>query len=292
MTKSKLYGLIGAFIAVIIWGSMFRVKSHLLTVLTPIQINFYTAILTATLYLLLHFFTKTSLRLEKKTIGKIMIAGGIGIALTRVSCDIGIKYVGEITASVFSSLIPIMCIIFDSFFRKKRPRLISILSVGLSILGVYLLISTNGQQEFHIAGYLWLFISNCSWIFYCYFCSKWDSSEINDNTFMLYLFFGGGIVLLPSMFAASPSVTFLLRWDIILCFLFLGIVNGIFAYRLFAFAVREVGILTANVINNFMPVITLVIGISSFGAHLSFLQGVGIVVVLLSVIAISWDQKN
>ncbi|WP_313527577.1 DMT family transporter [Anaerotignum sp.] len=289
--NTRTLGVISAFVAVIIWGSVFTVKEYLLNFLDPSQINFINAFITTTFYLITVLITKQSLKVNKRVLCILVLSGIAGISITRLACDIGIKLVGGTAASVFSSLIPVMCVIFECIILRKSTNKVTILSILTSILGIFLVIGMPKGLNNSFIGYLWLFISNCAWILYCHFCSLISDANIKQNISMFYQFGGASLFLLPSLFTNNLDFSVLIRKEILFSLLFLGLANGVIAYGLFTFAVKSIGVLTSNVINNFIPVVTLILNFLFFQQSVGLMQFFGVSLIILSIISITL-QKN
>lgn len=289
MTKQKFYGIISAMIAVIIWGSVFPVKEYLLNYISPLTINFFNALITSVVYLFFVVFSKKNLKIGNKAILKLILAGIIGISITRIACDMGINSVGGVMASVFSSLIPVMCILFDCLFYKKFPNRVTLLSIVISVLGILMVIGIGAYGQIDILGYVFLFVSNCAWIYYCYLSS--DLKKISSSVSMFYQFLGSTVFLCPSLFITKIDYDLMLNTDIIFCILFLGIANGVIAYGLFSIAIKIIGVLSSNIINNFIPVVTLIIGIM-FGERIIISQILGVILIIFSILCITIYNKR
>lgn len=288
----RILGIVSGFIAVLIWGTVFTVKEYLLNFLHPAQINFFNALITAVVYLITVILCKQSLNVDKKAFFNLILAGIAGISVTRLTCDFGINLVGGTIAAVFSSLIPIMCVIFDFIFLKKHTNKTTLVCIFISVIGIFMVIGMPDRESGSFSGYFWLFLSNCAWLIYCHFSSIANTTNIKQTTAMFYQFGGATLFLLPSLFTNHIELSICIRKDILFSLLFLGIANGVVAYGLFTYAVKSIGVLTSNVINNFIPVVTLIMNFIFFHQRVSLLQISGVILVIQSILFITFKKSN
>ncbi|WP_317856147.1 DMT family transporter [Chakrabartyella piscis] len=294
MNQEKVKGLLACILAVSIWGGVFAIKGYLVNYLSAFQINFFNALITVTIYGLICLVQKTSLKVSLPMAKRMLIAGIVGIMGSRLTCDTGIKLVGSVTASVFVSVIPVMCVIYDMVFYKKKMNKRTIVGALVSILGVYIIVSSGEAQSFSIVGMGSLFLSNLAWIFYSYICA--DASKLPKSRIVMlfYQFLGSLMVLSTIVFTVDPIPTqAFTNVGVVAGILFLGVFNGVIAYICFAYATKVLGVITTNGINNCIPIMTMIFSVLFFGASVSGMQAFGVLLTVgaITVVAISQMEK-
>lgn len=152
-------------------------------------------------------------------------------------------------------------------------------------------ISAVTGQNISVLGCVAGFVSNAFWIAYCYALRYMEKYNIDAMVFLLYQFLGATICLIPFMFAEGIHIEAVARGDVLAGLLFLGFANGLLAYGLFNYAVRVVGILIPNVINNFIPVVTIGMGVIFFHTEVNLYQYIGIFLILVSILIISMKKE-
>ncbi len=291
MSVTKFEGIFCGLIAVVIWGSVFTLKEYLLKFLSPMHINLFNVIITTAIYFIIILLKRKSFRVGRAVIRKLLLAGIAGISVTRIACDIGINFIGGVSASVLASLIPVMCIMFDLFFLKKRLDKTVITSISASVIGVMMIIGISGVSSGSLFGYFAVFVSNCAWIFYCYINDGLKAEGVEQYTAMFYQFLGAMVILLPSFFIGNIDLRIVFRADILSGLIFLGIANGVIAYGFFSVAIKTVGVITSNIINNFIPVVTLALNTFFLKTSVSAVQLMGVGLIIFSVIVVSKNRE-
>lgn len=295
MNQEKVKGLLACILAVSIWGGVFVIKGYLVDYLSAFQINFFNALITATIYGLICLVQKTSLKVSAPMAKRLLIAGIVGIMGSRLTCDTGIKLVGSVTASVFVSVIPVMCVIYDMVFNKKKVNKRTIFGAVVSIFGVYIIVSSGEAQNFSIVGIGSLFLSNLAWIFYSYICA--DASKLPQSRIVMlfYQFLGSFLVLSTIVFTVDPvDPEVLTNMGVVAGIIFLGVFNGVIAYICFAYATKVLGVITTNGINNCIPIVTMIFSVLFFGTSVSGMQAFGVLLTVgaVSIVAMAQMEKT
>lgn len=293
MNKEKVYGILCAMATVCIWGGVYVIKGYLLLHLSAFQINFFNAMITAGIYGMICLCKKTSLKISMPMAKRLMLAGVVGIMGSRVTCDTGIRLVGSVTASVFAALIPIMCVFYDVFYRKKKINRKTAIGVLISVVGVYIIVANGESGTFNLFGYACLFLSNAAWIFYSYICADTSKLPENRNVMLFYQFLGSFIVLSLVVGVADPiNPEAFTHMGVVLGVIFLGIVNGVIAYTCFAYATKTVGVITTSGIGNCTPIMAMVWGLLFFGTTITLTQVVGVLLTVGAITMVTFSQIN
>lgn len=291
MNREKIYGVLAGLTSVSIWGGVYVIKGYLLEYLTAFQINFFNALITACIYGLICLATKTSLKLPASMIKRMLIVGIVGIMGSRITCDTGIRLVGSVTASLFASLIPVMCVLYDVFYRKQKTNRKTVVGIMVSVIGVYIMVSNGNGDNFNIFGYFCLLLSNAAWIFYIYICADTSKLPDNRNVMLFYHFLGSFLALSLVVFTVDPiNPQAFSHVGVILGVIFLGLVNGVIAYTCFAYATKTVGAVTTSGISNCTPIMAMIWGVLFFGTNVSLVQAFGVLLTAIAITVVTFSQ--
>lgn len=290
--KSTLAGCAAAYGAVLIWSASYTVKAPLLQYLSATEVVFLQYLFAIPLLGLLAVRQGARMRIPLRRAAGFLCSGMLGIALYQVLVNTGIGMVGSVLATVFSGLIPSMCLVPELLLFHKKATRAQIVSILASVLGIFLAVGGVNLDPASLPGCLILLVSNAFWIFFCYFNSRIQGAATVQGTLLLfYQALGAELILLPILvLQGDPLWDGLARVDVLGGLLFLAVVNGVAAYLLLQFALRRINVLSYNLINNLIPVITAVLDYLLWGRAISVVQMCGILLIIFSVVALSRDR--
>lgn len=279
--NKKALGMIAIFTVVIIWGCAFTVKPILLTQYDPLQIVFIQTFIAFILIGIYCLWKKHCFKIGRTLIVKIMLSGVLGITIYQFMLNYSIAAVGGTIASIFSGIIPAMCLIFDFCVFKRNIRRIEVLSIILSFLGILLISKISGELQ--LLPYIILFCSNIVWIFYCYF-NNFPQEKVSNLILLFYQLLGCVLILTPYMALHTFSRAVFLDVKVFASAFFLSVVNGVFAYILFIYAIKTLNVLYTNIAINLTPVATIVASYFMFGETVTVVQILGTVLIIVAVV--------
>lgn len=268
--------------AVFIWGSSFIVKPSLFAVIDPVQVVFLQSIGGVILLGSKHLLERKSFRISRSEAFFIMISGGLGIALYQIILNYAIGLIGGVICSIFTALIPAMCLLVDTGIFKKPWNLFSIISIALSFAGVLLIVSMAGAGEFSLLGYAVALFSNGVWIYYCYFTNR-RRTTATSTVFLFYQLVGCTILLIPYMLLHPLDVSALAGWKVFGQLAYMIILHGVLAYYLFIFAVGKLDVVVTNISVNLVPIAALLCNYLFLNELISVAQALGAALVIFAV---------
>lgn len=284
MRQHKALGYAAGLAAVVIWSSVYSLKVVMLERLSPVEIVFLQYLGTTVLLGLLALLWGQRLRIGWKNAGKLVAVGAVGVALFQLLVTLGIAMVGSVTASVFSALLPAMCMIVDVVVLRKWWGRLGWLGIALSFAGILLVVGGAPLAGGQVLGYVLLLGSNAVWIFYCY-CNQRLQGEYDGVVLLFYQSMSVVLALLPAVAAGGfRGLPALADPALALQVLFLSAVNGVAAYLLLNFTIRTLDVVVSNILFNFVPVVTILIEWALYGKAISAAQLLGVAMVIVSAI--------
>lgn len=234
---------------------------------------------------------KTDFRISRKIAGRLAYISVVGYAATCITLFSSYNHISIGLATTLHFVYPAIVAVMSFFIFKEKLGPIKILSLMLSIVGVYIL---AGSKEASVS-MLGAVLSLTSGVFYSIYTIELcrDDIKVMDGlllTFYVSLFSAASILIYGAFtgelyFNIQPVGLFAILGLAIIC-----TVLGMLAYLV---AVQIIGPSDTAILSTFEPVTGVVLGILMFGEKLSYAIAAGSIMVFISVLLFSYsDKKN
>lgn len=282
MNKEKWIGFICISFAVVIWAGSFLTREMLIVVATGENIVFLQTLIGSVVLFFMNIFKKNRFLIPKRLIFIFMGLGVLGVAGYQTLITKSMEYVSGSIASVFVGLIPIMCYFFDCFVEKKRIKLLAMVALCISCVGLLMISYDGDETTIESIGFILLFLSNFMWVGYCVLLRKYEPQA----EFLIVMFYQTlGAALFGLVLCNFEAVHLLLSTkETFIGVVYLGVCNAVLASMFFLIALKTIGITITNLMNNMIPVATIIGSIIFLKAEVSLLEWCG---VFLTIVAIS-----
>jgi len=289
----RLFGFLAALAAVSFWGISFISAKIVLEVFDPIVLGFFRYLLAVAVVLAIVVFKKVSLKVTKKDLMTFILAGFFGIFLFSSLENTALQWIAPESGAIMSSLAPLMILLANTIFSKERFNWRHGLYALISVVGVTLVVSPDafGTSPEGLLGLGLMVLSIMSWTAYSLFTKNVTQRHATIKVTALQS--------IAALVAFAPALLFrpLPAFDAFTAtqwghFLFLGIVCSAGAYLLFIHSIRVLGVTTPNVIINFTPIVTVLVGAIWFGATIGWIQLLGALLVVLTMTLITLDRTG
>ena len=194
----------------------------------------------------------------------------------------GLTYVSSTVGAVIISTIPVMAAIGAWLFFKERLRFINYAGIILSFCGILIFIlNKDGSLSFNIKGLLLLSFAVLSAVGY-----NLTLSRLVGHYSPVFIVFVqnviGGVLFMPVflIFDLKPFINVPHSLVSFKPIIELSVFASCAAFILFAYSVRNMGILKANVFSNCIPVFTALFSFFLMGEKLTFQNMAGMAVVI------------
>lgn len=223
----------------------------------------------------------------------IVISGLFGTTFFNLFSVISISYIGGTVSSLLFGLAAVLSLMIEFVFYKRKRTKLSILSVGLSLVGVYILMGLNPADLLgtNLIGYFLSFVSIIAWVLFCFFTDQ-ISNAFEKTVVLNYQALVGVLTTMPFLFVYPVSFSQLVNPSVIINMIVLGVLNATVAYFLCIYAVQNIGLTFSNLLMNFFPVVTVIVTFLIYGTMPSVNQMIGGLIILISVVILNQDQKN
>lgn len=236
------------------------------------------------LFLLMVRTEKKNIGVSWKTLLKITILTGFGLALTPIFLFTSYNYVSSGTAMVIHFVYPVLVLLGCTLFFHERIGKVKLLCVLICTSGIALLcdLSAGGRP----LGMILAFISGITYSFYIIYLDKSNLKTmghfklgfycalITSVLLLLYTLFTGTLTLSMTPAAWGTAV------------LFANIVT-VGAVVLFQLGIKKAGPQNAAILSAFEPLTSLIIGILFLGEAINLRMGIGVILILASVIMLT-----
>lgn len=208
----------------------------------------------------------------------------------------GLKYVSSTVASVIVATIPLFTPVVAWYFYKEKLSKTNLFGLVITFFGVSLVV-LDSSFNFTASplGVALEFLAVAGAIGYASLL-KGISHRYNTFTIITYQNLAGAIFFLPFWigFEANDFASIPFHAEAFWAIIKLAIFASTFAFILFTYSVRSIGINKSNIFINIIPVFVAVIAYFVLGDRLNFHQMVGIAIVIsgLFLAQINWKRKK
>lgn len=236
------------------------------------------------------FLTGTSLRVEKRDLPMIILLGALGYGSMSTCFFIGLQYISASMVAMLLYTYPSFVTILAFFMLKESFNKIKVTALILSILGIVIMLWSPEGVRLNIVGVSFALASGIIYSLYIVLAGK-ISKKVDTTVFSAYIitgaavsFFIYGLSTDNLVFNLSPSSWFAIS--------LIAVFSTVVAIVTFFAAVNKIGASKASIVSTFEPLFTTILAISFLGEKLTFLQVIGGVLILTSVVLLHKREEN
>ncbi len=278
--KSSLAPLAGVAVAVI-WGLTFLSTKVIVDEVRPMTLALLRFIIATLLLPPIAWMTKTTLTIRWKDLPLIAASGFVGISLYFFFENNGIMRLSASESSIIVGTIPILTLLVDMvFFRRKITFAVSA-GIVLSFVGVALIVFRSEAARSSPDGYFFMVGAAVSWVAYT-FVTKPIAGKYSLLSITFWQIFFGMVGCVPFVLVEGPS-DLRLTFPLVMNVLFLGVLASAVGYWLYVIVLDELGTSRSSVFVNLVPVVSVVASFFILGERLAPLQLAGGVAAIAGV---------
>jgi predicted cytidylate kinase len=287
----KIYGIIFTVVSSAAFGVMpIFVKmaySGGTNVLTVVFLRFFLASVIILPYIL---FTKKKLRISREGIIHIICLAIIGYSASAYTLFISYNYITVGLATTLHFIYPVTVTVFAVILYKEKLYFGKILALGLSLLGIYMLVGNSGGA----LNFKGIAFAISSGFFYAYYIIGVSHSKVNKiDIFVLtfYLALIASLVLFTTGMI-SGGLDFNMKLSGFLACGGIALVSTVLALTMFLMGIKIIGPSSAAILSTLEPIVSIVLGVLILKEQLSFSIVIGCVLILFSVLILTVGQKE
>lgn len=237
--------------------------------------------------ILLGYFliTKKNFRISKKQLIILSLIGAVGYTLTCINLFSSYNYISVGLATTLHFVYPAAVVVISYFIYREKVGLKKGIALGVSMIGVYLLVSGDIGNISYKGAFLAIF----SGIIYSGCLVGMNNEEVRklDNTVSAFYFsFSSGIIfLIMGLIKGDLMIKF--SGKVIFSMLGISVISTIIAMILLIKAIEIIGASTASILGTFEPIVSMILGIVIFRETLTLMGIIGSILILGSVLIIA-----
>lgn len=292
--KSNL-GIYGALIlSMIFWSFSFVWYRLVFEFYKPMTVIILRLLISSVILIIFTLMIKKLQKLRKEDIWKMIALSFFQPFLYFFGESLGMQYVSATTGAVVISVIPLVTPIAAYLFLNERLGWMNYFGLFFSFTGVALVIFENNfTLNAPLKGVLFLLLAVVAAVAYSVYLIKL-TNRYNTLTIITYQNTIGIFYFLPFflIFEYKHFSQVPITRDLVIPMLELAIFASSFAFILFTYGIKKLGISKANTFSNLIPVFTAVFAFYRLGEDLNLQKIVGIFVVMGGLFLSQYNRKK
>lgn len=278
----------------VIWGSTYLLNKIAVTELAPFMLAAIRFITAGILIFIICKISGINISITKKQLKNTIIAGFLFLTFGNGIVVWALRYVDSGFAALEISAQPLIVLLLLRILDGKKIKTMSLIGVGLGIIGMYLLVSQKQiiSDSNSIIGMGMIFLCLISWAYGSIFVSK---ADLPTNYFVNtgYQMFSGGIMLMIGSFAFGEPWSMPTNWsgEVQISMILLVLFGSIVAFTSFNYLLKVVSpekVATSTYVN---PIIAMSLGWYFLNEQITLQSAIAATVLLTGVYFINTKKK-
>ncbi len=236
------------------------------------------------------YYRKVKLRVSKRLFRRLAYLSIAGYAATCITLFLSYNYISIGLATTLHFIYPAIVTVLSLFVYKEKIEPVKMVSLVLSITGVYILAGSK-EAAIDIRG---IILAIASGIFYSLYTIELGREEIREMDGLLLTFYvsflAAGAILLFG--AVTGNLLFTLEFSGLLAVLALALICTVFAILAYYKAVQSIGPSDTAILSTFEPVTGVLMGIVIFGERMGLTAAIGSALIIISVLLFSYNRSG
>ena len=221
-------------------------------------------------YAIYLLFRRMNMRLTRREVKEVTLAGVGGYGITAFFLMWSYHYMPTGVATAIHFFYPVVVALLMAIFYKERLPLTVRAGIVLAICGVYLLSWTPGEVKW--MGLFFVLMSTLTYGCYITALNRPVLKRINPDVLTCY------VLLFTALFYLIVGQ--------------LAVLSTIVSARLLVAAVKLIGSVTSSVLGTLEPITAIVVGVLYFNEQLTYVNYLGLLVVLVAVLVVICKMKK
>ncbi|MBU3074271.1 DMT family transporter [Clostridium estertheticum] len=238
--------------------------------------------------IMLFYYLKTkgiSMKLTKKQSILILVIGVFGFTLTTSSLYMSYNYIGIGMASMIFYIYPSIVTILAYMFYKEKIYSRKIISLIISLMGIYILID-KASVSFNIKGIILALIAAVLYSLYVLGASNKEFKNINSYVLTFYISCTSATVMFIAAISTN-NFSIHISFYALVAILLIAFISTVVALMAFLEGVRLIGPSKASILSTIEPIVSLILGIIILGETISSRIIIGSIMIVLSVVILT-----
>jgi drug/metabolite transporter (DMT)-like permease len=269
----------------VIWGANFVVVKYATHIFNPVAFTGLRVAVAAT-FLLVAAFASGGINLPRRDVVALLLLGALGNGLYQLFFVLGVSRTRAGNASLIVGAAPAFIALIARARGMERVRRVTLVGIGLSVLGVALVIVGSANEssgDTTMLGALLVFLGVICWSVYTIglqpYASRIDIIKLSAVTLV-----GGAI---PLVFASAPALI-ATDWSAVgiggwLAVFYSSVISMGVAYFFWYRGLRVLGPTRTAVYSNLQPIVALLVAWAFLSETPTIFQGVGAATIIAGV---------
>ncbi|MHA2092034.1 MAG: DMT family transporter [Candidatus Kariarchaeaceae archaeon] len=231
-------------------------------------------------------------RLNGETWKNIVLLAISGVALNNVIFYLGLERTDASIASLLVSFTPLTTMIFASILLSDNLTKRRVLSVGMGILGVYIILGFTDDHG-KLFGNLLILFAITIWGSSFSFSRRASDAGLSSIAITGWSQIIGTLMVLPFGFNSHTyDLIISISLESFFWLLFLGIISSVFAYVIHYYAIAELGASKVAPSTNIIPLSGVVASWVFLNETIGLTVFLGAILIILAVILVQMEPTN
>ena len=273
-------------LSMLFWGLSFVWFKIVVKWYEPLTIIFLRLIISGSLMMVFMSLTRSWQRVKRKHLKYFLLLSFAQPLCYFLGESFGLKLVSSTIASVIIATIPLFSPFAAYFLVREKVTVHIVAGLVVSFAGILLMLfNPDFSLNASPMGVLLLFIAVFAAVAYSVIIRK-ISHEYNSVTIITYQNLIGALYFLPLflIFDFQHFITVKPTRELVLAMLQLAVFASTLAYVFYIFAIKEIGVLKANVFANLIPVFTGIFSFFILNEKFTTFKIAGMLLVLFGVV--------
>ena len=249
--------------------------------------RFLIAGLVLLLYLLIG---KISIKVSKKQFLILILTGMFGYTITTITLFLSYNYLDVGMATTLHYIYPALVCIFSFLLYKEKITKSKLISLVLSITGVYSLIAFENRTLSFI-GIILALISGVGYAINVILLGLKSIKDLDNRIVTMYICVGASIgIIIYGLFTNSIVLDF--NKEIVISYLGLSVISTIGSMLFLLKAIHLIGSTSASILGTFESVISIIFGIIFLNEKLTFALILGTTLIIISTIILAKEKNH
>ncbi len=273
-----------ALFTIVIWGSTFIASKTLLVHFTPTYIMFTRFVIA---YIMLWIIKPVYVKFDYKQELKYLVLALFGCTIYFLTENTALSYTLTSNVSIVVASAPILTALISGIYQKKNFFTKNIIAGFIIAMTGVILVVFNGTVilKLNPFGDFLSLLAALSWALYTVFINK--HAKTTDTVLLTRkITFYGMITSIPLLFIQEMAYDFnaLLEFDVIFCYLFLGLIGSGICYITWNKAIAYLDAVTTNNYIYVNPFVTIITGAVFLKEPISLMAVIGATLIIAGVI--------
>lgn len=292
MNREKALPLMAIIATSIIWGLSFLSIKVTVAIIPPMTLALTRFLIGSAVLTIIYLLKEKERKFNKKDIPFFALSGALGVSAYFYFENHAISLISASSAALIIAAIPIITLVAEAIFLKVKLTKKKIISVIISFIGVYFIVSTNngamGSSSWK--GYLLMLGAVLVWVTYT-IITKPLYEKYSQISIVYFQTLFGTLFLIPFTIFETTNWS-LVDNVIILNIIFMGVFCSAIAYYFYIYAMDYLGVATTSLFLNLLPIITVIASYFILKEKISIYQIIGGALVIFSVYFVNTRDKQ